>query len=275
MRRNYYKSIVLHIVLLLLILLFPFVSQSENSKEEEQHVIVVDFSRNNSTSVMATPKGGASSARAATKSNPTHPKVEKQKVVATATKAKSYDNDNLQVSQKLNAEKPKVKPFEKKQEKVIPPPIPQPSKEEIEAAKKAKELAEKKSEFADLLSKSKKKESPDSSGIGEGKSQGAGSSNLEATGDHSKGSIRGVLGNRKVLRIPTIKDDSQKKGRVVVKICVDAKGNVVSSNYTLMGSTTSDTYLIKLAEEGALGYKFSPSTNPKECGKVTIEFLLK
>lgn len=247
-------------------------SQSEDPKEVE-HVIVVDFSRNNSTSVMAKPKGGASKAAATTKSKPTPPKVVK-KEVAPARKVKSYDNDNLQVSQKLNAEKPKVKPVQESKTKVIPPPIPQPTKEELEAAKKAKELSEKKSQFANLLSKSKKVETANSSGE-EGESEGSGSSALDATGDHSMGSIRGVLGNRKVLKIPTIKDDSQKKGRVVVKICVNATGDVVSSTYTMMGSTTSDTYLINLAEKGAKGYKFSPSTNPKECGKVTIDFLLK
>jgi len=250
------------------------VSQSENSKEKD-HVIVVDFSRNNSTSVMATPKGGASSVRTSSKSKPTPPKVAKKEKVEVAQKVKSFDNDNLQVSQKLNAEKPKVKPIVEKQQKVIPSPIPQPTKEEMEAARKAKEMEEKKSKFANLLSKSKKVETSKSAGTGENKLEGSGSSKMEATGDHSNGSIRGVLGNRKVLKIPSIKDDSQKKGRVVVKICVDAKGDVVSSDYTMMGSTTSDTYLIKLAEEGAKGYKFSPSANPKECGKVTIEFLLK
>lgn len=274
MRRNYLRSIVLHIILLLIILLFPFVSQSEETREE-QHVIVVDFSHNNSTSVMATPKGGASKAIATAKSKPTPPKVEKQKAVPPASKAKSYDNDNLQVSQKLNAEKPKVKPVEESKTKVVPPPIPQPSKEELEAAKKAKELSEKKSQFADLLSKSKKTETSNPSSGEEGTFEGQGSSAVDAIGDHSKGAIRGVLGNRKVLKVPTIKDDSQKKGRVVVKICVNAKGDVVSSTYTMMGSTTSDTYLIKLAENGAKGYKFSPSANSKECGKVTIDFLLK
>ena len=91
MPRNYQKSIVLHVILLLLILLFPFMSQSEDIREVE-HVIVVDFSRNNSSSVMATPKSGASKATAVVKSKSTLTEVEKQQAATPVVKV----NLNLQ-----------------------------------------------------------------------------------------------------------------------------------------------------------------------------------
>ena len=158
---------------------------------------------------------------------------------------------------------------------IIPPSDPQPSEEEIEEQRKAEEKTKRRAAFQSILDKAKKKtaakpDQPEKREEVTGKTSGASPNHSP-----SPGNIQGVLGNRKVLKVPTIKDDSQKKGRVVVKICVNAEGRVTSSNYTMMGSTTNDRYLIGLAEMGAKGYLFSPSENPKECGNVIIDFQLK
>jgi len=83
------------------------------------------------------------------------------------------------------------------------------------------------------------------------------------------------LSNRKVLFQPEIQDHSYKQGRVVINICVNAEGDVTSARYTQKGSTTTDAYLIELAEKSALLYKFSRSTVPKQCGIVNIVFMLQ
>ena len=80
------------------------------------------------------------------------------------------------------------------------------------------------------------------------------------------------ISNRKVIFIPEIRDDSQKEGRVVINICVDASGKVVSAKYTQRGSTTTDRYLINLATKNAKLYRFSPNDAPHQWGKVNIDF---
>jgi outer membrane biosynthesis protein TonB len=88
-------------------------------------------------------------------------------------------------------------------------------------------------------------------------------------------SVNTGLGNRKVLFIPDIQDQSQKEGRIVINICVNAKGDVISARYTQKGSTTTDPYLIDLAATSARLYKFSPANAPRQCGIVHIDFVVK
>lgn len=273
MKSNYFRSIMLHVGLLLLILMFPFVSNSHLQDPQLDHVIIVDFSRKENVTTQAAAEGSTSEPAQEAKINTAPaPATPKEDPLKTSS-PKSRDVKSAAVVKKDPIDESTVraqdaKPLKKDQTQPSPT-----TKEEIEAAKRAKALAAKKSHLSELLAQSKQVDPTGESD--QGAKVDGGSSNIKALGDHSKGNIRGAIGNRKVLKIPTIKDDSQKKGRVVVQICVDASGHVISSNYTMKGSTTSDTYLIKLAEKGAMGYEFSPSPNPKECGKVTIEFLLK
>lgn len=87
------------------------------------------------------------------------------------------------------------------------------------------------------------------------------------------GSSSGSLASRMILSKPEIKDDSLKEGRVVVKICVDAGGKVISTKYQQNGSTTTDTHLIQKALEGVKQYTFSKSdSSTKDCGEINIDF---
>ena len=258
MKRKYATSIILHVLILLLILLFPLLNTSKKMFVEQ--AIIIDFSLkedSQSTKAVATkaPKS-AKQKKSSSKSKPTRKKT----VSVKKTKKKLESKTEIQ----------KDKVLETVKKKVIQPRVPTAA--EVEAVKKQQERAAKKSAFSALLSKSKKKVVSGDNSLKEEKGSSTVKRNEAATGNSN---IRGILGNRKVLKVPTIKDDSQKKGRVVVKICVNAKGDVMSSTYTMMGSTTSDSYLIGLAEKGAKEYKFSISSNPKECGKVVIDFLLK
>jgi hypothetical protein len=86
------------------------------------------------------------------------------------------------------------------------------------------------------------------------------------------GKIGGGLSGRGVLFEPPFRDNSQKTGRVVLNICVDSSGKVISATFTQKGSTTSDSYLIELARNNALKYKFSKGEVDSQCGTLTIDF---
>jgi outer membrane biosynthesis protein TonB len=96
-------------------------------------------------------------------------------------------------------------------------------------------------------------------------------SNLEGISTGS-GDIGGNLGGRGVLYKPVIKDKSQKTGNVMLKVCVDENGRVVSAVYTQGGSTTSDPDLKRTAIAGAKKYKFEKSSLDKQCGTIKIKF---
>ncbi len=204
------------------------------------------------------------------------PKETVQSKPVKAEKVKTFEKKTLQTSQKPREESSKVLQNESSVvKKIIPPLKPSLTPEEIAEKERLEKKEQKRAHFESLLSKAKKNTAADHNRpekMEEVSGSNIGTSNSIAQKNKN---IQGVLGNRKVLKSPVIIDNSQKKGRVVVKICVDSSGKVISSKYTMMGSTTSDTYLIKLAEEGALNYLFSTSSNPKECGNVTIDFQLK
>lgn len=88
------------------------------------------------------------------------------------------------------------------------------------------------------------------------------------------GVVGGGLGNRGVMTIPEITDKSQKEGTVVVRVCVDQTGKVVSAEYTQVGSTTADPLLVKIASDNSRMWKFLPSEVQKQCGTITYKFKL-
>ena len=90
-----------------------------------------------------------------------------------------------------------------------------------------------------------------------------------------KGKAGNGLGDRGLIFAPEINDSSQRRGRVVVMICVNAAGKVKSADFTQKGSTTTDSHLVGLAIESALDYKFSKSTIEEQCGEIIIDFKLR
>ncbi len=88
------------------------------------------------------------------------------------------------------------------------------------------------------------------------------------------GKIGGGLGNRGGNG-PRIKDNSQETGTIVVKVCIDDSGRVVSAKYTQRGSTSASAKLIKLAEANAKKYTFKKGSVEKQCGTITYDFKVK
>lgn len=85
-------------------------------------------------------------------------------------------------------------------------------------------------------------------------------------------SIGGGLSGRAVQRRSSIKNDTQKIGRVVIEVCVDSEGRVISADYTMRGSTTTDSDLKSKALESARSYVFVPSSKDTECGTLSFNF---
>ncbi len=86
------------------------------------------------------------------------------------------------------------------------------------------------------------------------------------------GSVGGSLGNRNVLSAPRITDNSALEGTVVIAVCVDANGSVVSADFTQKGSTTSNSTLVNLAVSNARKWKFSTGDVDMQCGTMTYRF---
>ena len=120
-------------------------------------------------------------------------------------------------------------------------------------------------------------------GTGQGNSGKPGQQG-DPDGDPNEGRLQGIstgagvvgggLGNRGVATIPKINDKSQKEGRVVINVCVDKLGKVISSDFTQRGSTSTDPTLVKLATENARLWKFMPGDTDRQCGTITYQFKL-
>jgi hypothetical protein len=154
------------------------------------------------------------------------------------------------------------------------------AKAEEEARQKAEAEAKKKSEYE----QAKKQYGTLLSGSGKGET-GAPGNQGDPSGDPNAQNLKGVstgsgmvgggLGNRGVKYEPTISDDSQKVGKVVVSVCVDKSGKVISAEYTQRGSTTTDTDLRELAERSARKFIFTESSIEKQCGTITVDFKVR
>jgi len=89
------------------------------------------------------------------------------------------------------------------------------------------------------------------------------------------GQVGGGLGGRGIVRSPAVSDNSQKVGRVVLRVCVNAAGNVISADYTQGGSTTTDSQLIDIAKRNARSWRFSEGNVDRQCGTITYDFKVR
>ena len=99
-------------------------------------------------------------------------------------------------------------------------------------------------------------------------------------GDGGNGSGKGIsfnLSGRKMRQKPSISDDSQDVGKVVVSIVVDKDGNVIKATPGSRGSTTSSANLFKKAQQAAMNAKFSRNDESEEeqTGTITFDFQLR
>ena len=97
------------------------------------------------------------------------------------------------------------------------------------------------------------------------------SSALEGMGT---GRVGGGLSNRGG-KGPRLSDRSQKNGKVIVKVCVDSKGKVISASPTQNGSSIWDASLNKKIKANAMKWSFAGGELDKQCGTITYTFKLQ
>lgn len=141
-----------------------------------------------------------------------------------------------------------------------------------QAAEKAKqeEYEESKSKFSEAF-KGEGKGNTDKAGS-QGDPDGDPDSKILEGISTGKGKVGGGLSDRGVVYEPPIKDQSQKTGRVVMRVCVDRQGKVISADYTQRGSTTTDSDLKRIARDAAEKFTFSEGDLERQCGTITIDF---
>lgn len=108
-----------------------------------------------------------------------------------------------------------------------------------------------------------------------GKTPGSGGGSGGGDGGGVGESIGDGLGGRRVVGRPSMVDDTQKTGKVAIRVCVNSDGRVTSANYTQRGSTTTDSVLRSKAESWARGYRFAASDVAEQCGTITFDFRVK
>ena len=111
------------------------------------------------------------------------------------------------------------------------------------------------------------------SGTG-GKGNGTGNT----IGDGGKGPGGGIqfsLAGRSSLSLPKPAYTSEKSGRVVVDITVDANGNVIKARAGGRGTTVQDAELFRQAEAAAKKARFKPDNTAaeKQIGTITYNFI--
>ena len=97
------------------------------------------------------------------------------------------------------------------------------------------------------------------------------SDNLDKGFGRGPGTVNG-FGSRNVQSAPKLQENSQKSGKVVVTVCINAQGAVLSADFKPVGSTTTDQDLIDAAKRNARQYKFAAGSAEKQCGTITYNF---
>ena len=285
-KNSFYLSVAIHLILLLLLLMIPM--KKAMTHKEELQGILVDFGNPNAGQENnITEPVMADSSQEEKEEAAANEETAKEKAPAAKVTPAKIETELVQEKSEVIAEKEVI--LEKQTKKVESAKVvenisasesisseseatEQERAAEIAAAKaEEKKLAESKAKFGSLFgggatgSENDKKGDefgvPDASAL-EGLSKG--------TGEAGEG-----LDSRGLVYEPKIEDNSQKSGKVVVKVCVNKQGNVVSAKYTQRGSSTTDNYLIDLAERSAKKYRFTPSNVDEQCGIIAIDFIVK
>jgi periplasmic protein TonB len=131
------------------------------------------------------------------------------------------------------------------------------------------------------LDKLKRNRENGGSGIGEGEKPGDKGEPDGQEGGDPNGTGKGDLGNGisynlkgfSVSGKPIINNNSQKTGTVIVDVCVNKQGKIISTKLG-RGSTTTDSYLYELSEKAVRELNIKPvgTTTDTNCGTVTIKY---
>ena len=281
-KKSAITSVVLHL-LLLLFLLIPIMNYQD--PPPGQKAVLVSFGEpevSNGDMIASSHENDASSQsekpqKIVLKAN--FKKTNKKNPVEV--KHEAVDSRKVKISQDpgaISLERKRIRE-EKAEAKRLAADLEAKKAAEVEAKRISEEKARKKAEY-----EAAKRQYGDLFGTGKENSSNTGNQG-NPVGDPDKSALEGIakglakigggLGTRKILYEPKIIENSQKRGKVVIKLCVDRFGNVIDPKFTQRGSTTTDSYLIKVALANVRKYKFSQSEIDKQCGSITIDFKVK
>ncbi len=312
-RRGWLISISLHL-LLLLIFLIPFFGELKepkelqgvfvvfgNEDEESQIKFAQKYSDENSQAKEASETKPQKSNKPIKETPQKKAVVEEKKEEVKPSKSQAdiksdlvRNEDQISAAKEKRQEKKREEELEKQRIKEIEKAerlkeqkeeaarvenerLAEERKKALEAEKAKKEKAEQqlknqKKQFGELFDQRKGPNAGDGDrGNPIGKSDEGAVDGLNG----GTGKIGGGLSGRGLLYEPTIEDDSQIQGKVVIRVCVNKKGEVYEAKFTQKGSTTTDRRLVQLAEEAALKYLFTESKSDKQCGTITVDFKLR
>ncbi len=276
-RRNYNKTLAISlsvavVLFLILFLIGKLFFKSENVIIPEYVITEVDLSPPPMEEMMPA-SGGGSAEGSGPKEEDIASESQLTENIKPVVVNKSTTNTN-------ESTKPIVK------EKI------EPIKEEKPKVDLAAEAAEKKRKEEEALKKELDKKFKNFSSANGNGGQGSGNSNEggngKGKGDGNRagndlgnggGGIPGggsyKLKGRNLLKMPTLKDDSQDEGKVVVEIIVDRKGNVIKATPGVKGTTANSSTLFKKAQQAAYEAKFSANPDAQEEQIGLIEFIFK
>ncbi|NNL91058.1 MAG: hypothetical protein HKO66_02375 [Saprospiraceae bacterium] len=288
-RNGFWISLLFHMVLLFLFLMPCFSYFNQEPPEQRQGVIIAlgNPEAEAKTSPRKSEKPAVKTPKETTVAKKTESKPKSSKSTKKESPAKKVVSKTVVDEAEIAAVKKKEAARKKADEEAEKAKAAKLAEERKEAERKRKieeerqRREEKARQKAEAKSKAKSKFSSllgqGSENANESKGNENGKPDASALDGLSSGSgkVGDGLGERGVLHIPKIVDNTQKTGRVVVKICVDQSGKVISSKFTQKGSTTTDAHLIQVAEKNAKKYKFSKSKIEEQCGNIVIDFKLK
>lgn len=269
-RKGAIMSVIIHILFIAL-LLFPLFSYQDPPPELEGILVSfgeVDTGQGDDRPTTQNEEYVEQSAPAAQKeveSEVVPDKVEDKIVKEVAKEEKKLTTEDPQA---IALRKQKEKEAQEAAKKRAEAEAARKKAAEEEARKQAEAEAAKK-QFGDIFSKGK-------GNTGKEGNQGVpdGDPDAKVLEGISTGSgvVGGGLGNRKVESSVKITEKFHTAGRVVLNVCVDAQGKVISASPTIRDATSTTKELINIAKKNALQYKFSESNEIKQCGTITYNF---
>lgn len=301
-RQSDQQSILITIIILALLLgTLLFIKLSHPIVEDAISGVMIDFGDNEdglgTDNEQEAGGQNSSPAEAASSPQPTPPTPTPVKAAATPVKAPanntvvSEDPQAVAIAKMQKEEKIRQEQALKEQQRIAE------LVKKAEAERLAREAEEKKikDQMAGVFTKGKNGKgngsgnaSGNGTGDGEGNTKPGGNQGAQwgTPGGDKNGTGTGTSGNgpgsgdgmsydlkgRTWRQKPLVFDNSQKTGKVVVAIKVDKGGNVVYAKYQQKGSTTTDAYLIQLAEQGAMKAKFSADLGAEDEQFGTISF---
>lgn len=265
-KKNAVRTSMIVYAIFLILLLFPFMSFQVPPPGEEG--ILVSFGMPDMGSGNSQPDTQQEEDVVPTPEEEAPPPQEPEYVEEQTAKEEivTQEDPNAIAIKKKEEEEAREKAEAERQKK-----LEEQRQREAEAKKQA-EYDEAKKQFGDLFGSGKGETgTPGNQGDPLGDPN---ADNLEGLSTGS-GSVGGGLGGRQVRFKPQVVEQSQKTGRVVVRVCVNDQGSVVESEFTQKGSTTGDSDLVATAIKFARQYRFSESTVSKQCGTITFDFKVR